>query len=131
MYVLSAIDNIADGPNGLPSIGSDGGHSLTIAGNGAVITRGSSAGTPSIRILHVDSGATVTVARVTLSGGRAEGATGSADGAVLFSAGTVTLGESVLAAFPECSVPCSCQNNSLCLRLHPPIFERGIRNVQA
>jgi hypothetical protein len=61
-YTLVAPDN---GANGLPVISSD----ITIAGNGATITRASSA--PSFRIFYVDSGGALTVNKVTISGGRA------------------------------------------------------------
>ena len=49
-YFLTAVDNNADGPNGLPSIASE----IAINGNGAMIARSDVGGTPEFRILHVD-----------------------------------------------------------------------------
>ena len=69
-YTLTTVDNSesGEGPNGLPAIASDGGHSLTINGNGATIARSSAQGTPAFRFLHI-SGATVNISGVTLSNG--------------------------------------------------------------
>jgi hypothetical protein len=65
-YVLTATDNAL---NGLPAIAPDGGHKLTIHGNGATIMRSSAAGTPAFRILYVNSGSNVTLDRLILSNG--------------------------------------------------------------
>src|SRR5262249_28318418 len=47
-YTLTTVNNMNDGPNGLPTITGDNGHQLNINGNGATITRSSSA--PNFRI---------------------------------------------------------------------------------
>ena len=69
-YTLTTVDNSGNGnddrPNGLPLIGNDGGHSLTINGNGATIARSSAQGTPAFRFLHI-SGATVNISGVTIT----------------------------------------------------------------
>lgn len=64
-YTLTAVDNLTDGPNGLPSIDSE----LTINGRGAVISRGGKDGTSELRILHLSAGADVTLYQTTLSRG--------------------------------------------------------------
>lgn len=53
--------------NGLPQIGPDGGHKLTILGNGATIVRSSSA--ENFRIFYVSSGSNLTLVRLTISNG--------------------------------------------------------------
>lgn len=63
LYSLLQVDNVTDGPNGLPSIVSD----ITIEGNGAIIEHGNSA--PSFRILHVDASGNLTLQDVTVRGG--------------------------------------------------------------
>ena len=50
-YTLTAVNNMNDGPNGLPTITGDNGHQLNIYGNGATITRNSFA--PRFRIFFV------------------------------------------------------------------------------
>jgi hypothetical protein len=66
-YTLTAVDNTTNGANGLPLIINDViGPDLTIHGNGATIKRSASA--PSFRIFQV-SGASVTLDRLTISGG--------------------------------------------------------------
>src|SRR5437899_9181705 len=49
-YVLTAPDN---GSNGLPVIGIDNAHNLTINGNGATIRRSSASGTAEFRIFQM------------------------------------------------------------------------------
>ncbi len=63
-YKLTAPD-AGNAPNGLPIITSD----ITIEGRDATITRDSSA--PAFRILFVDSTGTLTLNKITISGGRA------------------------------------------------------------
>src|SRR5436190_1753073 len=54
-YILTAIDNSLNGPNGLPAVKDDAADvDLTINGNGATIERSASTGTPAFRILMVD-----------------------------------------------------------------------------
>jgi predicted outer membrane repeat protein len=65
-YLLINIDN---GINGLPSVGADGGKKLTIHGNGATIQRSTDDGTPSFRILFINTGADVTISNLTISSG--------------------------------------------------------------
>jgi CSLREA domain-containing protein len=72
-YTLTTVDNTdsapgLDGTNGLPIIKRDGGHSLTINGNDATITRSSASGTPEFRIIEID-GAVASVSGVTFSNG--------------------------------------------------------------
>jgi CSLREA domain-containing protein len=75
-YTLTTVNNTTAGGNGLPVITNDGGHSLTINGNGATITRSSAANTPGFRIFAI-AGATVSISGVTISNGLLTG-TGSA-----------------------------------------------------
>src|SRR5437870_5214215 len=65
-YVLSAANN---GENGLPVIGIDNGHNLTINGNGATIRRSTAAGTPEFRIFEmaIYPGKSVTISNLTIS----------------------------------------------------------------
>lgn len=56
---------------GLPLVEDNG--NLRINGNGATITRSSAIGTPLFRILRVQTGANVTLNRLTISGGHANG----------------------------------------------------------
>src|SRR6266550_2141447 len=65
-YTLTAINN---GTNGLPVIGSDGGHKLVIHGNGATLQRSTAGGTPAFRIFQIDTGADVTIDRLTIMNG--------------------------------------------------------------
>ena len=69
-YSLTTEDNPGDG---LPLIRADGGHSLTINGNGATIQRSTAVGTPMFRILYIDSDAHVVLDRLTITNGSAEG----------------------------------------------------------
>ncbi|MHB8735597.1 MAG: choice-of-anchor Q domain-containing protein [Terriglobales bacterium] len=66
-YTLTSVNNGAAGDeNGLPVITSSG-HTLTINGNGATLTRGS--GAPNFRFFTVNSGATLTLNQVNVSNG--------------------------------------------------------------
>ncbi|HEY7492004.1 MAG TPA: right-handed parallel beta-helix repeat-containing protein, partial [Candidatus Tectomicrobia bacterium] len=83
-YTLTAVDNNTNGPNGLPSITS----SITINGAGADRTSiARAAGAPPFRLLHVAAPGSLTLAGVTISGGRVERDPGGG----LFNAGTLTL----------------------------------------
>ncbi len=64
-FMLTAVDNMVDGPNGLPSILADGGNAITIR-NGT-IERSPSA--PDLRFLHVSAGATLALETATLHAG--------------------------------------------------------------
>jgi hypothetical protein len=83
-YTLTAVDNTAGGPNGLPGIVTD--EYLTVLGNGATIEWSTAAGTPAFRLFAVDSGGALTLNDVTLQGGL----TGMQGGAIS-SARTLTL----------------------------------------
>jgi hypothetical protein len=91
-YTLTAVDNTADGANGLPSITSP----LTLQGAGAsqtLIERPDSA--PSFRLLHIAPMGTLTVAGVTLMGGSSSLGSGFGGGGLL-NDGTLTLTESAV-----------------------------------
>src|SRR6476660_1973949 len=62
-YTLTARDNAL---NGLPAIAPDGGHTLTIHGNGSTITRSSAT---TFRIFYVNSGANLTLDHLTITNG--------------------------------------------------------------
>jgi predicted outer membrane repeat protein len=63
-YTLTTVDNAL---NGLPLIGADGNHTLTIHGNGATITRDDAG--PMFRILYIISGANVLLDGLTIDNG--------------------------------------------------------------
>ena len=87
-YILTAVDNDTDGPNGLPSITSP----LTMHGAGAkstFIERDASA--PGFRILHIAAAGVLELDGVTITGGVGEGGEVFGDGGGLFNAGELTL----------------------------------------
>jgi len=92
VYTLLVQDNDTDGPNGLPSILADGGHRVTINGNGATIQRSSDVGIPAFRILHVSSGANLTLNDLIVKNGR----TVTEAGGGIFNAGALTLDDSTV-----------------------------------
>ncbi len=65
-YTMTAVNNNADGANAFPDITG----TVTINGNGAVITRSNSA--PAFRFLIADNGGNLTLNNLTLSNGRAD-----------------------------------------------------------
>ena len=67
---LTNDDNNTDGPNGLPIILADSGHSLTIEGGGHTLARSSAGGTPDFRIFYVDTGAELTINQLTIENGQ-------------------------------------------------------------
>jgi LPXTG-site transpeptidase (sortase) family protein len=85
---LTAINN---GVNGLPVILADSNHSLTIEGNGFAISRSSAGGTPSFRIMEVDTGANLTLNNITISNGYADDG-----GGILNFGGTLTITNSTV-----------------------------------
>ena len=94
-YTLTAADNTppGDAGNGLPVILGDGGHSLTINGNGATIARSSAQGTPNFRIFEVSS-ATVNMIGVSITDGIVSSSTssdGNSGGGMLIKGGAVAL----------------------------------------
>src|SRR5262245_52755538 len=65
-FTLTAVDNVAHGPNGLPLIAAN--DHLTILGSGDVIERSSAGGTPAFRLFDVAAGASLTLENLTLQG---------------------------------------------------------------
>src|SRR5262245_33623397 len=90
-YVLTAVNNTTNGANGLPVIGSGKGVSLTIAGNGDTIERGTAAGTPAFRLFDVAAGSSLTLQNLTLEHGLAFGVGAAAGGGAVYNQGTLTL----------------------------------------
>src|ERR1043166_6097886 len=78
-YTLLVVDNSTNGANGLPAIGADNGHKLTIKGNGATIQRSTAGGTPAFRIFYIASGARVTISGLTVTNGNVTGGSFPAD----------------------------------------------------
>jgi hypothetical protein len=98
LYSLSEVDNVTDGPNGLPSIVT----AIIIEGAGAAIER--LAGAPNFRIFHVGAAGDLRLRSVTVRNGRApDGVTGNPggpgiDGGGIFNAGTLDLETSTVTA---------------------------------
>jgi predicted outer membrane repeat protein len=90
-YVLTKVDNKADGANGLPVIAGKQSDNLTIVGNGDTIERSTASNTRSFRLFDVGSGSSLTVENVTLQGGLASGSGAAADGGAIYNQGTLTL----------------------------------------
>jgi hypothetical protein len=93
-FRLNAVDNSADGPNGLPVIAS--GDNLTVVGNGATIQRSATKGTPAFRLFEVAPGASLGLQNLTLQGGLALHPSYSlnyteARGGAVYNQGTLTL----------------------------------------
>jgi hypothetical protein len=98
-YDLTVVDNFSYGPDALPAIASD----ITIQGNGAVIQRDSTAGTPNFRLFYVSGGfdglaaGNLTLEDLTLQGGVAQGGNslggggGLGAGGAIFNQGTLAL----------------------------------------
>jgi len=95
-YVLTAVDNTTDGPNGLPSITGD----VTIIGDSAATTivgrpNLPTFGEPFFRIFHVAPTGTLTLEKLTVTGGSL--ADSSWDGVGIFNAsGTLTITQSIV-----------------------------------
>jgi hypothetical protein len=88
-FVLTAVDNTADGATGLPVI--KAGNNLTLFGNGATIERSTALGTPAFRLLDVASGGSLTLEDLTLQNGLALGAGPGAEGGAVYNQGTLVL----------------------------------------
>jgi hypothetical protein len=86
-YVLTAVDNTADGATGLPVIAKK--NNLTIIANGDTIEREMSA--PYFRLFDVAGGASLTLENVTLQNGLAFGSGTSAEGGGIYNQGTLVL----------------------------------------
>ncbi len=90
IYTLTAVDNGSDGPTGLPSVTS----TLTIAGAGAIVTTVERAVDVSrFRIFHVGSEGVLTLRRMTIRGGDAQGFGGGA----VRANGSVIINDAVIA----------------------------------
>jgi hypothetical protein len=89
-YVLTAVDNDTDGPNGLPVISTQ----IAIEGRGATIERSDTDGTPQFRILYVASAGDISIDELTIRNGDA-GDTGA--GGIYNDGGTVVLNDSTVA----------------------------------
>jgi hypothetical protein len=68
-FTLTAVDNGADGANGLPVIAA--GDNLTILGSGDTVERSTAKGTPAFRLFDVAVGASLQLENMTLQGGLA------------------------------------------------------------
>lgn len=82
-YLVTAANSDDDG---FPIIGSDGGHSLTINGNGATISRSGSA---KFRFFHNNGNATIS--SLTVTGGATFGSDADGGGAIANAGGTLTV----------------------------------------
>ncbi|MDD2724409.1 MAG: right-handed parallel beta-helix repeat-containing protein [Methylovulum sp.] len=67
-YTLNTVNNLNQGPNGLPSITSK----ITVNGNGAVIKRSNAADTPSFRLFRIGNNGNLILNNLTVSGGKLE-----------------------------------------------------------
>lgn len=93
-YVLTAVNNTAQGATGLPAVTS----AITLNGNGATIERSTAAGTPEFRILRIGGAGNLTLNRVTLQNGIAPASSPSNQGGALYvNGGTATLNRCALA----------------------------------
>jgi predicted outer membrane repeat protein len=89
-YTITARDNSI---NGLPRIQLDGGHQLTIHGNGSTIQRSTAGGTLKFRIFYINSGANVAISGLILANGNITALAGSYGGGIYSDgeSGTVNL----------------------------------------
>jgi hypothetical protein len=83
-FTLTAVNNSADGGNGLPVVAE--GDNLSIVGQGATIERSTAKGTPAFRLFDVAAGATLTLTDLTLQGGLAY-----SSGGAIYSQGGLSL----------------------------------------
>jgi hypothetical protein len=88
-FTLTGVNNTAHGSTGLPVIAAT--ENLTIVGNGDIIERRTTGGTPAFRLFDVAAGATLTLENLTLQGGLALDYGGSAQGGAIYSQGALTL----------------------------------------
>ena len=88
-FSLSAVDNTAYGPTGLPAIATN--DNPTIIGNGDTIARSTAAGTPAFRLFAVSGGGSLTLQNLTLQGGLTFGAAVAAQGGAIYSVGLLDL----------------------------------------
>jgi hypothetical protein len=88
-YVLTAVDNTADGANGLPVIANH--DNLTIIGNGDTIERSTASGTSAFRLFDLAKGGSLTLQNLTLQNGLASGSGSSAEGGAIYNHGSLVL----------------------------------------
>ncbi|HWH35595.1 MAG TPA: hypothetical protein VNT56_09805, partial [Acidimicrobiales bacterium] len=92
VYTLTELHNTADGPNGLPVITSP----LTISGANSSVVRSAAPGTADFRIVHV-SGTELVLSGLTIGNGSGSNPqTGTGGAGVLNSFGTLTVNESFI-----------------------------------
>jgi hypothetical protein len=89
-YTLTTVDNVTTGATGLPVIGPDSGHGVTIHGHGSTLTR---SGSTPFRILQIAANSNVSIDSLTISNALiANFGPGTAVGAGIYnSGGTLTL----------------------------------------
>src|SRR5262249_47558186 len=88
-FTLTAVNNLANGSNGLPVIAAN--ENLTLVGNGDIIERSTAAGTPAFRLFEVAPGAALTLVNLTLQGGLAFGGGANPQGGAVDNQGTLAL----------------------------------------
>jgi hypothetical protein len=87
-FTLTAVNNTADGPTGLPVVAA--GNHLTILGNGDTIQRNTNV-KAAFRLFDVAAGAALTLRDVTLTGGLSDG-----PGGAIFNRGNLTLQNAIV-----------------------------------
>jgi hypothetical protein len=87
-FDLTAVNNTADGPSGLPVIKQN--DALTVTGQGGDVLQRDTAA-PSFRLFDVASRAALTLSNLTLQNGLALGSGSAADGGAIYNQGSVTL----------------------------------------
>ncbi len=85
VFTLTVVDNVLDGPNGLPGILPDGGGTLTI--RSGTIERAADA--PPLRLIRVLAGASLTLESLALQGGLLNDTSTAIQGAAILNTGTL------------------------------------------
>ena len=93
-FTLTAIADLIDGENGLPSIDSDGFNSLTIDGFGSIVER--DPGAINFRLFNIRLNADLRLNNLTLRNGRATAANPGNRGGAIFSRGALTVTNSTI-----------------------------------
>jgi CSLREA domain-containing protein len=91
-YLFSKPESNNNNFNAVPIIAADGGHRVTINGNGALITRSTADNTPAFRFFQISAGAVLIFNTVTLSNGQVLGN----GGAILNDHGNLTMADCML-----------------------------------
>ena len=91
-YLFSKPESTNNNRNALPIIAADGGHGVTINGNGALITRSNADNTPGFRFFQISTGAALVFNTVTLNNGQVLGN----GGAILNDHGNLTMADCML-----------------------------------